>query len=233
MPFVYRLDWCPFFAVALTLSVSNMSFAQERLVTPDLARIADGQTWKLFNVTTEKVKVDGKQALRLKAKTDPVKKVAGLALVEGAGLATGTIELDLKGKNVRQSSFLGAVFNVIDERTFEAVYFRPFNFKADEPSRGRAVQYIAWPEHTWEELRKDKPGQFEKPIDPAPNPDGWFHAKIEVRDAQVLVFVNQAKQPCLTVNRLAKGGIKRPAGLFVDVDDGLYADLKITLAITE
>jgi hypothetical protein len=44
------------------------------------------------------------------------------------------------------------------------------------------------------------------------------------------VFVNGAKDPSLTVPRLALGGTERPVGLFVDVDDGAYANFKITPA---
>ena len=103
-----------------------------------------------------------------------------------------------------------------------------FNFKADEPMRGRAVQYIAWPVNTWEHLRKTAPGQFEQPVNTVPDPDGWFHAQIEVTDTQVRVFVNRAKEPSLVVARLARGGVQRPVGLFVDSAEGLYADLAVT-----
>jgi len=61
----------------------------------------------------------------------------------GAEFATGTIEVDLKGTSTKQRSFLGVVFNAIDDRTFEGVYFRPFNFKATDPVNRRSVQYIA------------------------------------------------------------------------------------------
>ena len=115
--------------------------------------------------------------MHLKATGDSANRIAGLALPVGVEFATGVIELDLKGKNVPAESFLGVVFNVVDEKRFEGVYFRPFNFKAaDELRRGHSVQYIAWPENTWEKLRKAKPGQFEKPVDPVPDPaqtDSW------------------------------------------------------------
>jgi len=89
---------------------------------------------------------------------------------------------------------------VVDEKTFEAVYFRPFNFKADGDFKRRAVQYIAWPDNTWNKLRKDKPGKFEGPISPVPDPDGWFRVRVEVVEKQVHVFVNNVKGPCLTVD---------------------------------
>jgi hypothetical protein len=68
----------------------------------------------------------------------------GLALVEGLEFAKGTIEIDLKGKGKFERTFLGIAFNVADGKTFEAIYFRPFNFLRDNTTyRTRAVQYVA------------------------------------------------------------------------------------------
>ena len=181
----------------------------------------------MFHAAVERVEKDGKAAVRLVAEGDSANGIVGLALPRALNFSTGTLEIDLKGKNVRQRSFLGVAFNVVDEKTFEAVYFRPFNFKAADPIRNRSVQYIAWPTNTWEHLRKSSPGQFEKPVNPVPDPDDWFHARIEVTDSQVRVFVNHAKEPSLVVARLSSGGTERPVGLFVDSADGQYANLTV------
>jgi hypothetical protein len=184
-------------------------------------------TWKVTHAAAEALDTDGKQAVRLVAEGDSATGIVGLALPPGREFSTGTIEIDLKGRNLRQRSFLGVAFNVVDERTFEAVYFRPFNFRAEEPWRNRAVQYVAWPGNTWEHLRTNTPGQFEHAVSPMPDPDGWFHARIEVAEAQVRVFVNDAKEPSLVARRLSSGGVARPVGLFVDTGDGYYANLKV------
>ena len=215
-------------AVALTCFGLTHASAQENPDIPNLAAVADANSWRLIHATAESVELDGKRAVRLTAAGDSANGIVGLALPVGLSFATGTIEIDLKGKNVRQRSFLGVAFNVTDEKTFEAVYFRPFNFKAEEPMRSRAVQYIAWPGNTWEHLRSSAPGRFEHPVNPVPDPDSWFHAKIEVTDSQVRVFVNEAKEPSLVTSRLMIGGNRRPAGLFVDSADGVYANFKVT-----
>lgn len=204
--------------------------AQATPDTPNLATVADAKAWKVFHASAESVDIDGKRALRLIADGDSVNGIVGLALPLALNFATGTIDIDLKGKNLRQRSFLGVAFNVVDEKHFEAVYFRPFNFKAEPPIRNRSVQYIAWPGNTWEHLRKSAPGQFENAVNPVPDPDGWFHARIEVTQRQVKVFVNDAKEPSLVVDRLANGGVPRPVGLFVDSAEGLYANFKVTAA---
>lgn len=207
--------------------LATTAYGQEKVITPDLGKIVDGKSWKVHSATAEVVEVDGRKAVRLKAKGDSADGIIGLAVVDGSEFTTGTIEIDLKGKNVRQESFLGVAFNVVDEKTFEAVYFRPFNFKAEGVFKGRAVQYIAWPENIWEKLRETQPGVFEAPVNPVPDPDGWFHARIEVGEKQVRVFVEDAEEPSLTVNRLAEGGKSRPVGLLVDVSDGLYANFRV------
>ncbi len=195
----------------------------------DVTKIPGQSGWTLHHASGTSVAADGRSAVRLQAAGDSATRIAGLA-VSNLPFTTGTIEVDLKGKNVRQKSFLGVAFNIADERTFEAIYFRPFNFKGEPPTDARAVQYIAWPDNTWEKLRAEKPGQFENRVNPVPDPAGWFHARIEVGDKQVKVFVNQAEKPSLTVTRLVANGGARPVGLFVDVDDGHFANLKVTPA---
>lgn len=214
--------------MALTCFGLTHASAQEVPLIPDLAAVADANAWRLIHATAESLEVDGKRAVRLTAEGDSATGIVGLALPAGLSFATGIIEIDLKGKNIRQRSFLGVAFNVTDEKTFEAVYFRPFNFTAEEPMRSRSVQYVAWPVNTWEHLRKSAPGRFEHPVNPVPDPDGWFHVKIEVTDSEVRVFVNEAKEPSLVTRRLVIGGNRRPAGLFVDSAEGIYANFKIT-----
>ena len=213
----------------IELRTAEVSVPPEKVIRPDLGKIADEASWTISHASGEVVQSGGRQAVRLKAKGDSAQGIVGLAIPGGVAFATGSIEIDLKGRSVRPS-FVGIAFNVVDEKTFEAVYFRPFNFKAAGAFKGRAVQYVAWPEHPWDRLRKDRPGRFEGPIRPAPDPDGWFRVRIEVSEKQVRVFVNEAKKSCLKVDRLAGGEKARPVGLFVDTADGLYRKLKITPA---
>jgi hypothetical protein len=215
--------------ITLVAFVASIGFVdvQAKPEVPDLSTIADGKAWKVMHAGAQAVDADGRRAVRLVAESDSAFGIVGLALPAGLTFTTGTIAIDLKGKNVRGRSFLGVAFNVVDEKTFEAVYFRPFNFKAGEPISGRSVQYISWPGNTWEHLRKTSPGQFEHTVNPVPDPDGWFHAQVEVTDTQVRVFVNHAKEPSLVVKRLSAGGMARPAGLFVDSADGHYANFAV------
>ncbi|HEX2532915.1 MAG TPA: hypothetical protein VHK69_04215 [Chitinophagaceae bacterium] len=130
----------------------------------------------------------------------------GLAWIQGHSFTTGTIEVDLKGKDVLQRSFIGIAFQGVNDSTYEAVYFRPFNFRStDSVRRIHAVQYISHPQYTWERLRTERNAEFEKAVNPVPDPNGWFHARIQVRPSEVLVYVNESTTPSLRVPRLNPG----------------------------
>src|SRR5882672_8119289 len=105
--------------------------------------------------------------------------IVHLSEVDGVGIAwikqkefkQGVIEFDAKGKDKLQGSFVGIAFHGLNDSTYEAVYFRPFNFRATDPQRhAHAVQYIANPQYDWSKLRADYPGKYEQPISPAPDP---------------------------------------------------------------
>ena len=144
----------------------------------------------------------------------------------------GTIEFDVRGKDLAQKSFVGVAFRGLDELTYDAVYFRPFNFKADDPvRRSHGVQYIAHPDFGWEKLRAEHPNKYEDEVSPAPEPNGWFHVRIVVESPNVRVFVNNAEKPCLQVEQLSNrktGWVGIWAG---NGSDGDFANLKLTPAL--
>jgi hypothetical protein len=116
----------------------------------------------------------------------------------------------------------------MDEKTFDAVYFRPFNFRTDDPVRKiHAVQYVSTPDYTWEVLREKFNGKYEKAVTPAPYPNEWFHVKITIKSPQVTVYVNGNQEACLTIEKLnnrASGKI----GLWVGNNSaGDFANLQI------
>ncbi|HSR99712.1 MAG TPA: hypothetical protein VLM79_21815 [Kofleriaceae bacterium] len=196
-------------------------------VRPDVAKIGDAAAWRTMNAEARVAVEGGKQVLRL-APIGGNRKGSniGMALAAGVACAEGTIDVDLRGQGEGGASFVGVAFGVEDAGRYEAVYFRPFRFRStDAVQRSHAVQYVAWPEHTWEALRAQSPGVYESAIAPAPDPAGWFHAHIEIGHAQVKVFIDGAAQPTLVVSRLrnARGGV----ALWVDSQEGSFANLQI------
>jgi hypothetical protein len=220
---------CIFFFCAAPLSSSlSAQQAQPRGNTPqkvyDLFALAEQKKLRVHNREITPFSDGAYKGLRLsEAKND------GVAWLEGVNFANGTIEFDVRGRDVFQKSFVGVAFHGVDDATFDAVYFRPFNFHAsDSVRRIHAVQYVSLPEWTWKKLRDERNGMFEKALESAPDPNGWFHARVVVLDNAVEVFVNDSKQACLRVSKLntRKGGT---IGLYVaDASNGDFANLKIT-----
>jgi Domain of Unknown Function (DUF1080) len=224
-----HLAWCGVLGVLLAYCPAIV--AMDKVIAPDLSKVKDAKTWSTINAEFEATTEDGKSVVHLKPKgMATTGSVIGIALVEGLEFAEGEIEVDLKGKGKLEASFVGVAFNVADGKNFETVYFRPFNFMSeDETRRAHAVQYIAWPEHTWEKLRNGKPGVYEAAVKPVPDPEGWFHARIQVGKQRVSVWVDDGKEPCLVVDRLASPR-KGKVGLWVDSKEGKFRNLKISSA---
>ena len=113
----------------------------------------------------------------------------GAAWLNGLDFQNGTIELLIRGRNNPGRSFVGVAFRGVDDETYDAVYFRPFNFVADnELSRSHMVQYISHPVHTWSKLREEHAGKYEGTLPDPPDPDGFFRARIVVKKPRVEVF---------------------------------------------
>ena len=133
------------------------------------------------------------------------KQGAGLAIIEDINFETGTIELDLKGENTPGRSFVGIAFNIQNDSTYEAIYFRPFNFQAKEQiRRDHSVQYISLPKHDWRLLRTNNEGQFEAEFGRQPSPEDWFKIKIKIEKERVVVYDKETDKELLAVKRLVK-----------------------------
>ncbi|MDB4904027.1 MAG: hypothetical protein JWQ63_3308 [Mucilaginibacter sp.] len=151
----------------------------------------------------------------------------GIIWLKGVSFKEGTIDIDLRGKNVFLQSFLGIAFHGIDTTTCDILYFRPFNFRhADTSRRKWSVAYMSLPDNDYAKLRKEHPLVYESSVNPVPEPDDWFHATIVIKNKRLSVYVNHSDKPSLEVILLNE----RTDGLFGLYSDGLtndFADLTI------
>jgi len=165
-----------------------------------------------------------KNAIRLSKNKDE-----GIAWIKGVEFSNGTIEIDIRGKDIFQESFAGIAFHGSDIDTLDAIYFRSFNFQSsDSIKRSHAVQYISHPEFTWPALREKYPGKYEKPVSPSPGSNEWFHVKIIVQYPYVMVYIDGSDVPCLSIKKLNErrtGKIGLWAG---NNSDGDFANLVIS-----
>jgi hypothetical protein len=167
------------------LMLTSFVCQAQKTVEPDLSALFRANKLTTVNRTASIINTaDRKNVLHLDAKEN-----AGIIWVNDIQFSQGTIEFDVKGKNILQKSFVGIAFHGTNDSTYDAVYFRPFNFKSSEKERrDHSVQYISLPKFDWPVLRKDSTGIYEKPINPSPEPEEWLHARIIIENQTVKVF---------------------------------------------
>jgi hypothetical protein len=212
-----------FLPVLIVLSFEIAVSAQTSLIKYDLYDLNKNGNLQPLNRKLESIDKEQKAVRFSESEGD------GVAWLDAVNFTNGIIELDIKGKDVLQQSFVGIAFHSKDEKTLDAVYFRPFNFQStDSVRRIHAVQYVSHPDFPWNVLRETQNGKYEKGIASAPNPNEWFHAKIIVDYPHVTVYVNNSPSPSLVIDKLndrQNGKI----GLWVGNNSGgEFANLVIT-----
>jgi len=150
----------------------------------------------------------------------------GYLRINGVNFRQGIIEADIKGSNTPQRSFVGIAFHGSNDQTFEAVYFRPFNFENQE-RKSHSVQYIAHPTYTWNKLRSDSPGKYEAALNMDIKPDDWFHVRIHVKESTVDVYINDGNVPTLSVDRLSKTDAGWVGFWTGNSSDGWFRNIKL------
>ena len=157
-----------------------------------------------------------------------------LVVFEKIEFNQGTIEAEIAGSLSSNASgqargFVGIAWNVQDDKTYDCIYLRPTNGRAnDQQRRNHSVQYISHPDWTWYRLRKEMPSKYEAYVDIVP--DEWTKVKIVVEDQSAKLYINEVEQPTLIINDLKTG---REAGgnvaLWIHSSTiGRFRNLKIT-----
>jgi hypothetical protein len=155
--------------------------------------------------------------------------IKGTVWLKDVSFTKGTIDVDMRGKNVFLQSFLGIAFHGLNDSTYDVVYFRPFNFKHEDTSRRKwSVQYMCLPDYDYDKLRKEHPLVYENAVTPVPNPDDWFHATIVIDNDSAKVYVDQSSIASLKVKLLnSRRNGKIGLWSFAEGVTGDFADLTI------
>ena len=181
---------------------------------------------KLRVVNREAARLQDRNGVRLSPRSGN-----GVAWVEGTEFHSGTIEVDIRGREALQQNYVGIAFHRKSDTTYEAVYLRPFNFRAEDAlHRQHAVQYISLPKFDFQDLRDTFPEEFENPVDGSIDPTGWVRLHVVVGSSKVQIYVGSANEVTLEVRKLNQldGG---QVGLWVgNVSGGDFANLLITPA---
>jgi len=205
--------------VVFTGIASSLSVVQGQRQTIDLGQAFAAGKVRAVNRTV--TKLDERSGIRLSAAPGD-----GVAWVDGTDFSGGALEVDIRGKDVTGQSFVGIAFNRTDDKNYEVVYLRPFNFRAEDPVRKQhAVQYMVSPEFEWPRLRKEFPEEFENPVDTSLVPTDWVRLRVAVDGSKRQIVVGSVKGVTLEVRKLGSldGG---QVGLWVgNNSDGDFANL--------
>jgi len=210
---------------AMLILVSPLSFSQTKgSKSPDLSALFKRNEIKVYNREMCLIQDDSRVGVHMNERGGD-----GLAWLTNIQFSNGTVEFDVKGRDVQGESFVGIAFHGLNDSTYDAIYLRPFNFRAEDKSRkSHCVQYIAQPVYTWSKLREEFPGKYEQPIEPAPDPNSWVHVKVIMASPKITVYINNNSQPSLTVEKLSKQ-TNGSVGFWVgNGSGGDFANIKIT-----
>lgn len=208
---------------AILLLTGNLAFPQTA-VTIDLHKAVQNKTIKVYNRELTLIHEVDHPGISLSKDYGE-----GIAWINGIEFSNGVIELDVRGEDIKQHSFVGIAFHGLNDSTFDCIYLRPFHFNApDEESKKKMIQYVSLPLYTWRLLREKSPGKFENSVEPAPKPDSWVRVKVVINGSVISTYINGNKEPSLVikkVNSLINGAI----GFYVaDTSGGDFANLTIT-----
>jgi hypothetical protein len=182
------------------------SFTKSTSLTTLFALAAAAQTINLADqlaaggfqtINREVAKLAGtSDTIHFNEKADP-----GVAWIQGSDFSEGAVEVEVRGRDVLQQSFVGVAFHGTDGQHYECVYLRPFNFRAEDPVRhGHALQYMAVPDYDWPRLREEFPEKFEHSVDQSLDPNGWVNLRITVKGEAVQVYVGHVTAPTLQIH---------------------------------
>lgn len=156
------------------------------------------------------------------------------AKLEGTSFHNGSIEVEVLSRLLPNApdfsrGFIGIVFRASEKNDqFESFYIRPTNGHTNDPVRkNRAVQYFSYPIYSFEYFRNRGITEFEGPADVALNV--WTRLKIIVSGERSSLYINDSREPALTVDYMKLGKNTRGSiGLFVDIGtEGFFKNIRI------
>lgn len=156
-------------------------------------------------------------------------------IVNNHSFHNGTLSVKVYSKFLNDApnyarGFIGLAFRINEDKSqFELIYIRPANGRCeDQVRRNHTVQYVSYPHHKFDVLRKTEPEKYESYVDIGM--EEWIDLKLVIQDDHAYVYVNQSKEPVLIVQDLKMGKeAKGSIGLWTEVGtDAYFKDLEIS-----
>ena len=200
------------------------------LAIPLAAQSADQLAGK--NVSIAKTNYKGRSAIQVIASPGAA-NASSYAVVNGASFRNGVVEADLAGQPAPGTAesargFIGIAFRLQSDGSYEYIYLRPTNGRADDQvRRNHSTQYSSYPDFDFARSRQEAPGKYESYVDLQPGV--WTKYRIEVEGRNARLYVNGAEQPCLIINDMKLEPREGGVALWVGPGtEGYFSNLKIT-----
>ncbi|WP_240334052.1 hypothetical protein [Pseudomonas syringae] len=140
--------------------------------------------------------------------------------------SNGTIDVDVASSLASDApayarGFIGVAFRIDDASRFESIYLRPTNSQADDQvRRNHSIQYAAYPDFRFDQLRKDFPEKYETYADIALGK--WIHMRVVVDGSKATLYLDHESKPAFVVNDL-KYGKQQRGGVGIWIESGTIA----------
>jgi hypothetical protein len=201
------------------------------LVTvPLLAQNADRLVGN--HVSLKQTNYKGRSAIQVTAAPGAA-NASSYAVVKDVLFRDGTIEVNLAGQPAAGAGdgargFIGIAFRLQGDGSYEYIYLRPTNGRADDQvRRNHSTQYSSHPDFDFARSRQEAPEKYESYVDLEPGV--WTRYKIVVEGRKARLYVHGAEQPCLIVDDLKLGDSEGAVALWVGPGtEGYFANLKIS-----
>lgn len=135
----------------------------------------------------------------------------------------GTIEVDVASDLAPDApdyarGFIGLAYRIGGDGSFENLYLRPTNaMSADQVRRNHSVQYAAFPEFRFDQLRRENPEKYETYADISTG--RWIHIKLVIQGKEAQLFLDHGARPAFVVNDM-KLAANRRGGVGVWIESG-------------
>jgi hypothetical protein len=184
------------------------------------------------NVSLAQTNYKGRSAVQIIA-SPMAANATSYALIKDVTFRDGIIEVDLAGQPAADAGagargFIGIAFRLQGDGSYEYIYLRPTNGRADDQvRRNHSTQYSSYPNFGYDRSRQEAPEKYESYVDLQPGV--WTKYRVEVEGRRARLYVNGAEQPCLIVNDLKLEPRDGGVALWVGPGtEGYFSNLKIT-----
>lgn len=186
-------------------------------------------SWFACNTAIENTIIDNQATLRVtKAKKINEYDENTYAKLVNFNFHNGTIEVDMLSKLLPDApdfarGFIGIAYRINeDDSVFESFYIRPTNGRSctDPVRKTHGCQYFSYQNYTFAYFREHDIKKYEAPTNTDLNE--WIHLKAVIQDEKATFYVNDMKNPVLTVNPMIHGNTSGSIGFFVDIGTEAY-----------